>query len=314
MSDPLKNYFKHPHALVESSSIGPGSRVWAFAHVLPGAVIGADTNVCDHVFIENDVIVGDRVTIKCGVQLWDGVRLEDDVFIGPNVTFTNDLFPRSKKSFEVVRTIVCKGASVGANSTILPGLTIGPGAMVAAGAVVTRDVPAYAIVKGNPAQISGYVDSERVPERPTPKAGAGSPMTLRAKGASLIEVPQVVDLRGALSFGEVDAHLPFTPKRFFAVYDVPSEEIRGEHAHRTLHEFLLCIKGSCSIMLDDGSAREELELNSPTRGLHIPPHVWRVHYKYSKDAVLLVLASHRYDAGDYVRDYDEFLAMMGTRV
>ena len=151
-------FFKHPAAIVESKHIGPRTRIWAFAHVLAGAVIGADCNICDHVFIENDVRIGDRVTVKCGVQLWDGVVLEDDVFVGPNATFTNDLTPRSKKRPpEFLRTNVEAGASIGANATILPGITIGRNAMVGAGAVVTKNVPANAIVIGNPAYINGYV-------------------------------------------------------------------------------------------------------------------------------------------------------------
>jgi dTDP-4-amino-4,6-dideoxygalactose transaminase/acetyltransferase-like isoleucine patch superfamily enzyme len=133
--------------------IGKDTRIWAFAHVLPGAKLGAECNVCDHVFIENDVTIGDRVTIKCGVQIWDGVTIEDDVFIGPNATFTNDLYPRSKEYPDrFLGTTIRQGASIGANATILPGLTVGKRAMVGAGAVVTRDVPDYATVVGNPAR------------------------------------------------------------------------------------------------------------------------------------------------------------------
>jgi UDP-2-acetamido-3-amino-2,3-dideoxy-glucuronate N-acetyltransferase len=149
----------HERGLCESTDIGPGTRIWAFTHVLPGARIGADCNICDHVFVENDVVVGDRVTVKCGVQLWDGVRLADDVFVGPNATFTNDPFPRSRawpERYPV--TVVERGASIGANSTILPGLVIGERAMVGAGAVVTRDVPPGAVVVGNPARVVGHVD------------------------------------------------------------------------------------------------------------------------------------------------------------
>ncbi len=146
--------FVHPAALCETAKVGARSRVWAFAHVLPGAVIGCDCNVCDHVFIENDVILGDRVTVKCGVQLWDGLRVEDDVFIGPNATFCNDPFPRSRQIPETyARTTLRRGASIGAGAVILPGLEIGAGAMVGAGAVVTRDVPPGAVVAGNPARI-----------------------------------------------------------------------------------------------------------------------------------------------------------------
>lgn len=145
------DYYVHPKALVESANIGSGTRIWAFAHILPGARIGRDCNFCDGVFVENDVVVGDRVTVKCGVQLWDGVRLEDDVFIGPNATFTNDILPRSKQPFDLKYTIVKRGASIGANATILPGITIGENAMVGAGSVVTRDVPSNTLVVGNPA-------------------------------------------------------------------------------------------------------------------------------------------------------------------
>jgi acetyltransferase-like isoleucine patch superfamily enzyme len=308
----MTDYFQHPNAIVETERIGPGTRVWAFAHVLPGAAIGADCNICDGVFIENDVFIGDRVTIKCGVQVWDGITLEDDVFVGPNATFTNDPFPRGRKpNWQApARTVVRRMASIGANATILPGLTIGANAMVGAGAVVTRDVPPNAIVVGNPARITGYVDAL------FPKLRDGEPNVseerlrdLRVSGAKVHRMPLVKDLKGSLTFGENERHLPFLVQRYFVVFDVPSREVRGEHAHRTLHEFLICLRGSCAVALDDGQFREEVALDRPTIGLYVPPMVWRVHYKYSSDAMLLVLASHVYDAGDYIRDYDEFVAL-----
>jgi acetyltransferase-like isoleucine patch superfamily enzyme len=152
------SYFVHPQGICEASDVGDGTRIWAFAHVLPGARIGSECNICDQVFIEGDVVVGDRVTIKNGVQLWDGLRVGDDVFIGPNATFTNDRFPRSKHyDHEVLETHVGDGASIGANATVLPGVTIGARAMVGAGSVVTRDVPAGAVVVGNPARVVGSV-------------------------------------------------------------------------------------------------------------------------------------------------------------
>ena len=147
-------YMIHPSSDVQTTKLGPNTQIWQFCVVLEGAQIGADCNICSHCFIENDVIVGDRVTIKCGVQLWDGLRLGDDVFIGPNVTFTNDMHPRSKHYPEAfAQTVVKQGASIGANATILPGVTIEAGAMVGAGAVVTRDVAAGVTVVGNPARV-----------------------------------------------------------------------------------------------------------------------------------------------------------------
>ena len=146
--------FIHPSSDVQSKQIGEGTRVWQYVVILPGAVIGRDGNICSHCFIENQVVVGDRVTVKCGVQLWDGVTLEDDVFVGPNATFTNDREPRSRNAgATLLPTLVKKGASIGANATILPGLTIGEGAMVGAGAVVTKDVPPRTLVVGNPARV-----------------------------------------------------------------------------------------------------------------------------------------------------------------
>ena len=305
------SFFMHPQSLVESQAIGEGTRIWAFAHVLPGARIGSECNICDHVFIENDVVIGDRVTLKCGVQIWDGVRLEDDTFVGPNVTFTNDLFPRSKVYPDAfARTVIRKGASIGANATILAGITIGRNAMVGAGAVVTKDVPANAIVVGNPARIKGYITS--VPQRQGLVSKSqpmdGPPVQpCRVPGVMVYRMPVVVDLRGSLSFAQLGSTLPFKPERYFIVFDVASKEIRGEHAHKELHQFLVCVKGSCSVLVDDGRNSEEILLDSPNRGIHVPPMTWSVQYKYSPDAVLLVLASAPYDADDYIRDYDEFL-------
>jgi UDP-2-acetamido-3-amino-2,3-dideoxy-glucuronate N-acetyltransferase len=153
-------YFKHPMAIVESGRVGPGTRVWAFAHVMEGAQIGAHCNICDHVFVESHVMIGNQVTIKNGVAVWDGVTLEDSVFVGPNVAFTNDKNPRAvvKKTREqFLPTLVREGASLGANSTIVCGVTIGCHAFVGAGAVVTKDVPDYGLVVGNPARLIGYI-------------------------------------------------------------------------------------------------------------------------------------------------------------
>jgi len=154
----LPGVFIHRAGLVESREIGKGTRIWAFAHVCAGAKIGRDCNVCDHTFVESGVVIGDRVTVKCGIYLWTGVTCGDDVFLGPNVVFTNDLMPRSRQYADgVMPTLVGRGASLGANATIVAGVTIGRWAMVGAGAVVTRAVPDYALVYGNPARRHWWV-------------------------------------------------------------------------------------------------------------------------------------------------------------
>src|SRR5947209_2290943 len=211
------NYIVHSHALCESTTIGENTRVWAFAHILPGAQIGRDCNICDHVFIENDVVVGDDVTVKCGVQLWDGLRIGNGVFIGPNATFTNDRFPRSKQyPDQFLVTTLEDGVSIGANATILPGLRIGAGAMVGAGAVVTRDVPPNAVVVGNPAVIVSYRDTTgierlKVPERRSigpDDVGVGVRQKLRVGSCWIERLPNFEDMRGSLAVLEHGKGLP----------------------------------------------------------------------------------------------------------
>lgn len=303
--------FVHPAGLCESDKVGAGTRIWAFAHVLPGATIGRDCNVCDHVFIENDVIVGDAVTIKCGVQLWDGLRIGDRVFIGPNATFTNDRVPRSKQyPEEFLQTLVEDDASIGANATILPGVRIGRGAMVGAGAVVTRDVPPYATVVGNPARVIGY----RNLDQPGPvAAGADAPgsdvgdrFDLGVGGCYLQRLPHFSDRRGSLVPLELGNGLPFPPARLFLVHGADSDQVRGEHAHRTCEQFLIAANGGLSVVLDDGRVRTEVRLNDPTIGLYLAPMTWGIQYRFDADSALLVVASHGYDPDDYIRDYEEF--------
>lgn len=308
-------FYVHPHGICESSNVGEGTRIWAFAHVLPGAQIGRDCNICDHVFIENDVIVGDRVTIKNGVQLWDGVRLADDVFVGPNATFTNDRFPRSKQyPARFLETRIERGASIGAGAVILPGIVIGAGAMVGAGAVVTRTVPPNAIVVGNPARIVGYVGdiSKKQIRFLDANAATSGQEDVGVGGVRLVKFPEYSDIRGSLSVGSFLDDIPFKPKRYFLVYNVPSKETRGEHAHKECHQFLVCVHGSLSVLVDDGVSRAEIFLDSPTLGLYMPPMVWGVQYKYSPDAVLLVFASHEYDPDDYIRNYEQFIELVNS--
>jgi dTDP-4-dehydrorhamnose 3,5-epimerase-like enzyme len=181
--------------------------------------------------------------------------------------------------------------------------------MVGAGAVVTRSVPPNAIVVGNPAKIIGYSgtgsassgDSSRAT---TPEKGIrGSSVT----GVQMHTFNAIADMRGSLSVGEFEREIPFEPKRYFLVYDVPTAETRGEHAHLKCHQFLIAVKGSVHVVADDGEHREQFVLDRPNLGLYLPPMTWGIQYKYSEDAVLLVFASDYYDSADYIREYGAFL-------
>lgn len=152
------SFFVHEKAIVDSENIGRGTRIWAFSHVMKGARIGENCNIGEHCYIESEVEIGNNVVVKNGVAIWNRVKIEDNVFLGPNMVFTNDLFPRSKVyRDEYIPTVVKRGASIGANATLLCGITVGQYAMVGAGAVVTKDVPDFSIVYGNPAVVRGYV-------------------------------------------------------------------------------------------------------------------------------------------------------------
>jgi UDP-2-acetamido-3-amino-2,3-dideoxy-glucuronate N-acetyltransferase len=195
------NPYIHPAAIVESARIGAGTRIWAFTHVLEGASIGDDCNIGDHCYVESGAVVGDRVTIKNGVAVWDGVVLEDGVFVGPAVTFMNDKRPRSPRLPEarhvyaddrwLERTLVRRGATLGGGAVVLPGVTIGEFAFVAAGALVTRDVPPHSLVAGHPARVRGWVcscgaDVELTDDEPTVCGRCG--LHLRAAGDGVAAV------------------------------------------------------------------------------------------------------------------------------
>jgi UDP-2-acetamido-3-amino-2,3-dideoxy-glucuronate N-acetyltransferase len=301
--------FIHPSASVHAGAVvGERTRIWQYCVVLDGATVGADCNICAQCLIEGGVNVGSRVTVKSGVQLWEGVTLEDDVFVGPNATFTNDHFPRSRQRPPAfLETIVRSGASIGANATILPGVTIGRGAMVGAGAVVTRDVPAYAIVAGNPARITGYAQEHQTVSKPVSSSFAA---VSEMEGISFLEFRKSSDLRGELLVAEFAQHIPFEVKRVFFVMNVPSHQVRGEHAHRRCHQVLVCLQGSVMVAADNGTVRGEWRLDRPETGLHVHPMTWAAQYKYSKNAVLAVFASHAYDPDDYIRDYEDYISAL----
>jgi dTDP-4-dehydrorhamnose 3,5-epimerase-like enzyme len=227
------------------------------------------------------------------------------------VTFTNDRFPRSKVYPEkFAQTVVKKGASIGANATILPGVTIGRGAMVGAGAVVTRSVPAHAIVVGNPARVVGFSTGDATT---IASASTSGERASKVPGVRFVKLQEHRDSRGVLTVGEFERDLPFVPARHFLVYGVGEGLVRGEHAHLECEQLLFCVSGSLRVMVDDGAVRDVHTLDAPNVGLYIPPRVWATQYGHSPDATLLVFASHRYDPEDYLRDYDAFLAAVSAR-
>ncbi|MCB9651657.1 MAG: WxcM-like domain-containing protein [Deltaproteobacteria bacterium] len=303
----MSGFFVHPKALVESEHIGEGTRIWAFAHVLKGARLGGDCNICDGVFVESKVVIGDRVTIKSGVQVWDGVTLEDDVFVGPNATFTNDLFPRSKVFFEhYPETLVERGASIGANATILPGLVVGRGAMVGAGAVVTQDVPPYAVVVGNPARVVRYVDPEGEAR------GAVAPDEAPLTVAGVAWVPGVVSrgMVGRSVSRQLDGGLPFAAERVTVHHEVGSPAARRQYALKSAEQLLVCLQGELTVEVDDGATRQAVRLEGGGPGLHLAPLVYSVQRAHSADAILMILASLPEDPADRVEDYATFQALL----
>jgi acetyltransferase-like isoleucine patch superfamily enzyme/dTDP-4-dehydrorhamnose 3,5-epimerase-like enzyme len=304
----------HPSALVESSKVGPRCTIEPFAHIYEGAIIGSDCFIGSGAVISDNVTLGDRVTVSGGVHLRPGVRIGDDAFIAHGTSFAVARTRQSADAGTNDSPTVQRGAFIGENATIMPSVNIGAHAIIEPGSVVTRDVPQNAIVSGNPARITGYGNGTQSP--PIRSNASLTPekslRDLRVRGAQLLPIPLIVDLRGSLVFGEIDKHLPFKPNRFFVVFDVPGEEVRGEHAHHELHEFLICLKGSISVAMDDGESHDEVRLDDPTIGLHIPPKLWRVHYKYSADAVMLSLCSDIYRADDYIRDYEEFRRIVAS--
>jgi acetyltransferase-like isoleucine patch superfamily enzyme/dTDP-4-dehydrorhamnose 3,5-epimerase-like enzyme len=303
----------HASSLVEAKEIGAGTSVGAFARILAGARIGSHCRIGDHASILGGAVLGNGVTIETGCVVTGGVVVEDGAVLGPQAVILSHDDAEAGARGETTRIGQC--AQIGANATIHPGVSVGPRAIVAAGSVVTRNVPSDAVVAGNPARITGYAGL--TPQRP-PAPVAAPPdqpgaVATRVRGVTFHFLPLVEDLRGNLAIGETGKQVPFEIRRFFLVFEVEDQRIRGEHAHRQLHQFLVCVHGSCHFVADDGENREEFILDRPNFGLYIPPLVWGVQYKYTPDAVLLVLASDHYDPADYIRDYTEFLSLAGRR-
>jgi UDP-2-acetamido-3-amino-2,3-dideoxy-glucuronate N-acetyltransferase len=307
----MKKIQIHKTAEVFAKKIGTGTIVWQNTVILKNAIIGKNCNINCNCFIENDVKIGNSTTIKSGTYLWDGVSVGNNVFIGPNVTFTNDKYPKSKKKPKfLLKTIIEDDVSVGAASILMPGIKLGRGSIIGAGSLVTKSVPSYVVVAGSPAKIINYINNIKknkkisiLPE----KNLKYQKKDITIEKVSISNLKTVSDIRGDLSVGDFQGDIPFKVKRFFLISKVPNEKIRGEHAHYKCHQYIICTKGSCSITLDDGKKRFSLNLNSPSKGLYIPPKIWSIQYNYSPDASILVFASHKYDPKDYIRDYNIFL-------
>jgi dTDP-4-dehydrorhamnose 3,5-epimerase-like enzyme len=213
-------------------------------------------------------------------------------------------------------TVVDTGASVGVGAIIGAGIHIGRGAVIRPGCVVLSSVPPNAIVEGNPSRIIGYTNTLAQTGVVSSATAWGSKVGVTSLGvgaAALHRMRRISDLRGSLTVGEVERELPFIPKRYFIVFNVPSRELRGEHAHKKCAQFLICVAGSCQLLLDDGVNRREVLLNEPSQGVYMPPHIWGTQYQFSPDAALLVFASDLYDPADYLRTYEEFLTYIGKQ-
>lgn len=213
------------------------------------------------------------------------------------------------------QTVIREDVTIGVGAIIGAGIELGAGCWIEAGSVVLKSVPAHARVMGNPAQIVGYTEAGDIASPPVKAATMAHDANydLGVGACAIQEMPRFSDLRGDLSVGEFATDLPFLPARYFVVFDVPSMELRGGHAHKECAEFLVCVSGSCRVLVDDGQNRAEVELNSPSRGLHMPAGIWGSQFAFTKDAVLLVFASHPYEAEDYIRTYDEFKSFVAGK-
>lgn len=246
-------------------------------------------------------------SVKLGSEysIPDTSKIEPGATIGKRVIIAGD------------GVVIRANARIDAACVIGEGVTIGQGAWLRAGAVVLRSVPPNAIVEGNPAQVVGYVNRAAQDHLPDPRLFNAenidsderpARIPLQVGDSALFLMRRVVDARGSLTVGEVPTEVPFSPARYFAVFGVPSVELRGEHAHKRCQQFLICLHGSCRVLLDDGTQRCEVTLDRPDMGIFMPEMIWGTQYRYSADAVLLVFASRPYEADDYLRTYDEFLA------
>ncbi|WP_313311924.1 WxcM-like domain-containing protein [Pulveribacter sp.] len=268
--------------------------------------IPASAKIGDFVSVYEGACISEHCAIHGFTQIWSNVRLGAGSSLGSGVILEEP----SRVNSQGIS--LGAGAQVGAGVIICQGVVIGEGSIVKPGSVVEQGVPPYAIVSGVPARVTGYVENLEGGKLSPWHLQANFPASIDAHplgvgGVTLHRLKKVCDPRGDLSVGEFPKDIPFDPKRYFLVFNVPSEKTRGEHAHHQCHQFLICVKGSCAVVVDDGKSRCEVLLESPDMGIHLPPMTWGIQYKYSNDAVLLVFASHVYDSADYIRNYAEFI-------
>lgn len=270
--------------------------------VKPGA-----GNIHATAIIGMDVEVSEDISIGAGAIILGPARIDSGCRIAPGCVLDSGADGRC---IEIGKDVVIEAGSI-----VASGVRVSEGARVTAGSVLLRDVPPHAVVSGNPAQIVGYTLSlehtagEHAASQHPAKVGAAG---TGVHNVTLHRLPGVIDLRGNLTVGEFGRSVPFDPKRYFMVFGVPNAEVRGEHAHRSCKQFLICAHGRCSVVADDGVNRQEFLLDDPAIGLYLPPMTWGIQYKYSSDAILLVFASEFYDPDEYIRSYDEFARLVGA--
>lgn len=276
------------------------------AHIHDGVEIPDSVCIGDFVSIHAGAFLADGCEIHGFTQVWAGVQVGAGSIVDTGASFER---PANDRNLGI---IVGKNCQIGAGAVLRQGVSIGDGAVVRPGCVVEQNVPPYAIISSATSRVLGYRESRSDGEKEAEFPLANFPQSqsverLGIGDVTLHSLKKVCDPRGDLSVGDFAKDIPFNPKRYFLVFNVPNEKTRGEHAHYACHQFLICVKGSCAVVADDGRYRREVVLDSAEKGIYLPPMTWGIQYKYSSDAVLLVFASHQYDSADYIRDYSKFV-------
>ena len=312
----------------EGSVVGPNAVIYYDVVIGARALIGDGASIREQCRIGDDCLISRCVTVNYNVQIGDRTRIMDNTHITGNMRIGSDCFISlcvgttndnaiGKLPYDPERVrgpIVEDGAAIGAGATILPALTIGRNSIVGAGSVVTGNVQANAIVTGSPARVTGYVEMTKAATKryafDASDAGQPSASSTSVAGVTVHQLRFVEDMRGNLSVGEFAREIPFVARRFFSIFDVPGSRVRGEHALKACDQFIICLKGRASVVIDDGTKREEVLLDRPNIGVYIPAMIWTTFYKFSPDAILLVFASTYYQHTEYIRDYQEYLGIV----